>query len=259
MPFTVLAAPYSTWVESPWGAAGNGGTSRSVRADDRLSVKVLELGSVWNENAHRPAHASRTIGGSWFDRRRRGVSFDSSTRESRDEPLLSSRQVLDCASCGPWSLHSRAAAAAPGSGPFRGNTLRPRGRRVSATARHLPPHVRARPRAQNIAMLYAPAGTACRGARPGAPGGSRTATAPPTAPCRRSRGAVRHLPAELPGPVVQPDGRRQAVPANSAAGSGSSPDGCLCDAARPGWIVYKQGDGRSRSTIGAWSSPRPAW
>ncbi|MCA9443361.1 MAG: hypothetical protein KC964_21345, partial [Candidatus Omnitrophica bacterium] len=23
-----------------------------------------------------------------------------------------------------------------------------------------------------------------------------------------------------------------------------APDGCLCDAARPGWIVYKQGDGR---------------
>jgi hypothetical protein len=24
-----------------------------------------------------------------------------------------------------------------------------------------------------------------------------------------------------------------------------APDGCLCDAARPGWIVYKQGDGRT--------------
>lgn len=23
-----------------------------------------------------------------------------------------------------------------------------------------------------------------------------------------------------------------------------APDGCLCDAARPGWVVYKQGDGR---------------
>jgi hypothetical protein len=23
-----------------------------------------------------------------------------------------------------------------------------------------------------------------------------------------------------------------------------APDGALCDAARPGWIVYKQGDGR---------------
>jgi hypothetical protein len=25
-----------------------------------------------------------------------------------------------------------------------------------------------------------------------------------------------------------------------------APDGCLCDAARPGWIVYKQGDGRTK-------------
>jgi hypothetical protein len=25
-----------------------------------------------------------------------------------------------------------------------------------------------------------------------------------------------------------------------------APDGCLCDAARPGWIVYKQGDGRTQ-------------
>jgi len=25
----------------------------------------------------------------------------------------------------------------------------------------------------------------------------------------------------------------------------TAPDGCLCDAARPGWIVYKQGDGRT--------------
>src|SRR3974390_268733 len=24
-----------------------------------------------------------------------------------------------------------------------------------------------------------------------------------------------------------------------------APDGCLCDAARPGWIVYRQGDGRT--------------
>ena len=24
-----------------------------------------------------------------------------------------------------------------------------------------------------------------------------------------------------------------------------APDGCLCDAARPGWVVYKQGDGRT--------------
>jgi hypothetical protein len=29
-----------------------------------------------------------------------------------------------------------------------------------------------------------------------------------------------------------------------------APDGCLCDAARPGWIVYKQGDGRT--TIHDW-------
>ncbi|HWQ81127.1 MAG TPA: hypothetical protein VN514_02560, partial [Ignavibacteria bacterium] len=24
-----------------------------------------------------------------------------------------------------------------------------------------------------------------------------------------------------------------------------APDGCLCDAARPGWVVYRQGDGRT--------------
>jgi len=37
------------------------------------------------------------------------------------------------------------------------------------------------------------------------------------------------------------DGRRvgAAAPFNWVA-----PDGCLCDAARPGWIVYRQGDGR---------------
>jgi hypothetical protein len=37
------------------------------------------------------------------------------------------------------------------------------------------------------------------------------------------------------------DGKRvgAAAPFNWVA-----PDGCLCDAARPGWIVYKQGDGR---------------
>jgi hypothetical protein len=29
-----------------------------------------------------------------------------------------------------------------------------------------------------------------------------------------------------------------------ALGTGVAPDGALCDAARPGWIVYKQGDGR---------------
>ncbi|MCC6730297.1 MAG: hypothetical protein IT208_13250 [Chthonomonadales bacterium] len=35
------------------------------------------------------------------------------------------------------------------------------------------------------------------------------------------------------------DGRRVG------ALGGVAPDGCLCDAARPGWIVYKQGDGRT--------------
>ncbi len=37
------------------------------------------------------------------------------------------------------------------------------------------------------------------------------------------------------------DGKRvgAAAPFNWVA-----PDGCLCDAARPGWIVYRQGDGR---------------
>ncbi|MBN1901528.1 hypothetical protein JW926_09430, partial [Candidatus Sumerlaeota bacterium] len=35
------------------------------------------------------------------------------------------------------------------------------------------------------------------------------------------------------------DGKREG-----ALGTGVAPDGCLCDAARPGFVVYKQGDGR---------------
>jgi len=37
------------------------------------------------------------------------------------------------------------------------------------------------------------------------------------------------------------DGRRVGAPPPH---DWVAPDGCLCDAARPGWIVYKQGDGR---------------
>ncbi|MGC8667860.1 MAG: hypothetical protein ACP5VE_07105 [Chthonomonadales bacterium] len=37
------------------------------------------------------------------------------------------------------------------------------------------------------------------------------------------------------------DGKRVGAPAPM---DWVAPDGCLCDAARPGWIVYKQGDGR---------------
>ncbi len=39
------------------------------------------------------------------------------------------------------------------------------------------------------------------------------------------------------------DGRRVGAPPPF---DWVGPDGCLCDAARPGWIVYKQGDGRTR-------------
>ena len=39
------------------------------------------------------------------------------------------------------------------------------------------------------------------------------------------------------------DGRRMGAPPPF---DWIAPDGCLCDAARPGWIVYKQGDGRTR-------------
>ncbi len=38
------------------------------------------------------------------------------------------------------------------------------------------------------------------------------------------------------------DGKRVGAPAPL---NWTAPDGCLCDAARPGWIVYKQGDGRT--------------
>jgi hypothetical protein len=38
------------------------------------------------------------------------------------------------------------------------------------------------------------------------------------------------------------DGRRIGA---EAPFNWMAPDGCLCDAARPGWIVYKQGDGRT--------------
>lgn len=38
------------------------------------------------------------------------------------------------------------------------------------------------------------------------------------------------------------DGRRVGAPPPF---NWVAPDGCLCDAARPGWIVYKQGDGRT--------------
>jgi hypothetical protein len=37
------------------------------------------------------------------------------------------------------------------------------------------------------------------------------------------------------------DGKRVGAPAPM---NWVAPDGCLCDAARPGWIVYRQGDGR---------------
>src|SRR5262249_24927267 len=39
------------------------------------------------------------------------------------------------------------------------------------------------------------------------------------------------------------DGKRVGAPAPL---NWTAPDGCLCDAARPGWIVYKQGDGRTQ-------------
>ena len=51
-------------------------------------------------------------------------------------------------------------------------------------------------------------------------------------------GAAHHVPAERAGLVVQPDGRWQAC---RRATIGSAPDGCLCDAASPGWIYLQAG------------------
>ena len=61
-------------------------------------------------------------------------------------------------------------------------------------------------------------GTAWSRGRPGARGGSRTATAPTYCALPFFAGAVGHLPAERPGPVVRPDGRRQADRAQRAMG-----------------------------------------
>ena len=69
---------------------------------------------------------------------------------------------------------------------FRGAVLpRRRGRRVPAAAGHRPADVRAGSRSSRTSPCSTrPPGTAWSKGRPGAPGGSRTATGRPTAPCR---------------------------------------------------------------------------
>ena len=56
-------------------------------------------------------------------------------------------------------------------------------------------------------------------------------------------GAVRHLPAELAGPLVRPDGRRQAHAAASRTTGWRPTAACATPPARAG-SIYKQGDGR---------------
>jgi len=57
--------------------------------------------------------------------------------------------------------------------------------------------------------------------------------------------ALHHIPAKRPGPVVQPDGRRQTRGSQAAIGTGWRPMGACADAHGPGGLSYKQGDGRT--------------
>src|ERR1017187_455680 len=120
----------------------------------------------------------------------------------------------------------------------------PRRCRIPAAAGHRAPHVRAGPGATKPRhALRAQVGRPRRRPDLGCVVDSELLRHHLQYPATAAR-TIRHLPSACSGPVVRPDGRWHRTGA-APPFDWIAPDGCLCDAARPGWIVYKQGDGRT--------------
>ena len=99
------------------------------------------------------------------------------------------------------------------------------------------------PEFQNVAMLYTPA---WNGFVEGPTWGAwwiQNSYGPTYCGAAVLRGAAGHLPAERPGSVVRPDGRRQADLEARRNRSWSSPTATSATPPAPDWFIPKQGDG----------------